>query len=134
MAGRRPTKAVERVETSILSSFYVRLLIVGVIVLGGAFFIGTSDSGQINVASTIQSSNEAAVEAGGDPADNVPTAPSAFQSMPNGGLVPADPNAQPAPAPEPEPVPEDVSSTTPEGGSEEGEESSPDGAEAVPAN
>jgi hypothetical protein len=129
MATKQP-KAVERVDTSILASFYVRLFMVGFVVLGGAVLIGRSDSGQINVASTIQNSNDAAVEAGGDPADSIATTPSAFKNMPNGGLVPAGGDQQEVAPVEVPPAPKETASTT---GNAEGEGTGTEATEPAPA-
>ncbi len=141
----RRKKAVERVETPVLTSFYLKLVGAGFVIAVAAFFIGRSDTGPINVASTIQSANQEMIDAGGNPIDSVATAPESLRNLPNGGLVPADPNAAPTPAPEP--TPEDPASTTPEGGGErevsaentdrpegEGEPAEVEGADSAPAN
>ncbi len=85
------------------SAFVAVTLVVGVLVIGGAVFIGKSDTGEIDVSATIQNSNQAAIENGGDPADQVGTVSDAFRNMPNGGLVPQA--AQETP-PEPQTTPE----------------------------
>ena len=68
-------------------AFIGSVLIVGLLAIGGAVFIGTSDDGQINVTAAIQSSNQANTDAGGDASENVETIPDTFKNMPNGGLV-----------------------------------------------
>lgn len=132
MAPRRSTrtaKAVERVETSVFSSFPVRVLIAGAVVFGGAYVIGTSDGGQINVAATVYESNERITEAGGTlPAGSVPPAREDLRGMPNGGLVPAESQSAPEPVPAPAPEPE---ATTTTGGAEGGEPSAESGEASV---
>ncbi len=83
----------------------------GIVVMGLAILIGKSDSGQINVAATIQESNQAQSESGGEQVSSVPQA---FQNMPNGGLVPQENQVNTPPAPEPSEatVIDDTASTT----------------------
>ncbi len=87
-------------------AFVVSVMFFGVLVIVGAFFIGKSDTGQINVAATIQNSNQ---ENGGEAAVGV--VPEAFRNMPNGGLVPAE-NQDPQPPVEEVAPPTDAATTT----------------------
>lgn len=81
----------------------------GILVMGVAVLIGRSDSGQINVASTIQESN-AQSEDGGTQVNSVPQA---FQNMPNGGLVPQENQTNTTPPPEsPATTTDETASTT----------------------
>lgn len=82
-------------------AFVSALLVGGIAVIVGAFFIGRSDTGQINVAATIQTSNE---QGGGEA---VGVVPEAFRNLPNGGLVPAENQETPPPA-----IPETVTDAT----------------------
>lgn len=85
MSGRRTIQgARERMGTP---AFVGILLVLGVIVFGAAVFIGRSDSGQINVSATIQNSNQAIIDAGGDIKDTVGNISEELRNMPNGGLV-----------------------------------------------
>ncbi len=68
--------------------FIVSVIVLSIVVIGGAVFAGKSDSGQINVSTTIQNSNQVNREANGDTATIVDAVPEAFRDMPNGGLVP----------------------------------------------
>ena len=100
-----------------LSNFYVRLALVGIILVGGALYIGQLDQGEINVAQTIEEARATGND--GMSADNVASIPESFRNMPNGGLVPQDPNAvPPTPQPEPEPATTTEGSTTGEGSGE----------------
>lgn len=83
----------------------------GIVVMGIAVLIGKSDSGQINVAATIQESNQVQSETGGEQVNSVPQA---FQNMPNGGLVPQENQTNTPSAPEPSEtaVTDDTASTT----------------------
>ncbi len=83
-------------------AFAVSLIVGAVVVVVGTFFIGKSDSGQINVAATIQNSNQMNTDAQGDPANNVGVVPEALRNMPNGGLVPAENQDVPPPPVAPE--------------------------------
>lgn len=126
MATRR-TKAVERVETPVFLSFYGKLIGVGVFVLAVAFFIGTRDSGQININGVITASNAERAEnpdMSAEGVQNVAAIPESLRNLPNGGLVPADPNLVATPQPETtqEQAAEESASTTPEDGGEPVEE------------
>jgi hypothetical protein len=82
---------------------------VGILVIGGAIFIGKSDTGVIDVPATISNSNEISREENGDSATIVETTPNALRTMPNGGLVPqGEVNKNPAP----ESLPPTVSDAT----------------------
>jgi hypothetical protein len=80
------------------SAFYVKLGVIGLIIIGGAYFLGTSDSGEIDISATIQASNEMNQANGDGSVENVANIPEAFRNKPNGGLVPQ--GSQPAPVPE----------------------------------
>lgn len=70
-------------------AFYAILLVVGVMVVGGAVMIGKSDSGAIDVSATISQANQVNRENNtGIEQVNVPNPQ--LQNMPNGGLVPAE--------------------------------------------
>ena len=110
-------------------AFIGGVLTIGLLAIGGAIFIGTSDDGQINVTAAIQNSNQANTDAGGDASGNVEAIPETFKNMPNGGLV--SQGEQPVP-PVAEQVPEEsvietgtttveskVATTTPEATQEE---------------
>ncbi len=71
------------------------LVLVGIVVIGGAIYFGKSDSGEINVTAAIQNSNQTAIENGGDPNNQIETTSESFRNMPNGGLVPSGSAPQP---------------------------------------
>lgn len=88
-------------------AFMLSIAGLGIAVLVGAVLLGRSDSGQIDVAAAVRDAGTVTDESGNQvPAVNVPGAE--FRNMPNGGLVPQDPNA----APEPAPVEDAASSTS----------------------
>ena len=88
------------------------LVVVGVVIIVGAVMLGKSDNGEINVNATINSANQANTEAGNNN-PTVNTTPNALRGLPNGGLVPQDPNARPQPpTPESEAIDENASTTT----------------------
>jgi hypothetical protein len=90
-------------------AFASLLIVGGVLILIAAFFIGRSDGGQINVAATIQSSNQnAPVNENGEQVP-VNAVPQVFQRMTNGGLVPSENQEEQAPVSAPT---EDTASTT----------------------
>jgi hypothetical protein len=85
------------------------VFMVGLGITAGTIAWGRSDAGQINVAATINNSNGAApVDESGAP---MQAATTEHSNLPNGGLVPADPNATPAPTPAPTEEPATASST-----------------------
>ena len=91
-------------------AFIAGVIVIGIITIVGAVFIGKSDSGEINVSAAIQSSNQANNAEGGDTSKNVETVPEAFRNMTNGGLVPQENQPEPQVV---EPVPtQDISSST----------------------
>ena len=98
--GREPMK---------MAVFIAWLLLVGVIVVTGAVYIGKSDEGPIDVARTIERSNQAIVDEGVDQSGQVDVVSKVFQDMPNGGLVPQ--GSQSTESQEP-PVTDTVSGTT----------------------
>lgn len=113
-----------------------------VVIVIGTVMIGKSDTGQINVNAAIQTSNQANIDAGGDPANNVNLVREDLRNMRNGGLVPQE-NQPETPAPEAPQTEQgtttestDTASTTPDT-SAEGEETSsstpPDSAEGTEA-
>lgn len=92
-----------------MAVFIAWLLIIGVFVVTGAVYIGKSDEGPIDVAGTIERSNQAIVDEGGDQSGQVDAVSKVFQDMPNGGLVPQ--GSQSAGSSE-QPVVDTVSGTT----------------------
>ncbi len=84
MARRKNIEDVERLSSL---KFFGGIVVLGIIVVGGAIFIGRSDSGQINVSATIQESNQTQSAEGGE---QVQAVSQTFQNMPNGGLVPQE--------------------------------------------
>ncbi len=103
-------------------AFVGALALAGIVIIGGAIFLGRSDSGEINVAAAIQNSNQAAIENGGDPNNQIETTSEAFRNMPNGGLVPSGSSPQPQAE---TPVEETEAPTTTEA-TEEGEDEQTD--------
>lgn len=108
MAQRAETEGQAR-EPMKMAAFVAWLLFVGVIVVTGAVYIGKSDDGPIDVAGTIERSNQAIVDGGGDQSGQVDAVSKVFQDMPNGGLVPQ--GSQSAESSE-QPVADTVSGTT----------------------
>lgn len=106
------------------------VVVLGILVIWGAVVFGQSDHGVINVADTINSSNQSNAEAQGDPNNNVQAVPEVFKNMPNGGLVPAENQEKPA-----EVVPENTEATTtnPEGEADPATEDGDANAEETPA-
>lgn len=109
--GARKTKVVEvekkpTKKPAFTPAFVGGIFISLVVIVVGAVLIGKSDNGQINVNAAIQSSNQANIEAGGDPANNVALVREDLRNMPNGGLIPQENQ----PAPEAPPV--DTGTTT----------------------
>ena len=71
-------------------AFLSVLVLTGIVIIIGAIFIGKSDEGQIDVSATIRNSNQANIDANGDPNNNIGTVSDALRNMPNGGLVPQE--------------------------------------------
>lgn len=95
-----------------MAVFIAWLLLVGVIVVTGAVYLGKSDEGPIDVAGTIGRSNQAIIDGGGDQSGQVDVVSQVFQDMPNGGLVPQESQgSQNSQSAEP-PVTDTVSGTT----------------------
>jgi hypothetical protein len=91
MATKKATEQkIQNTNTMKTPTFYVRLLLVGIVVVVGAIFIGRSGSGAIDVTTTIQNSNQANTAAQGNSNNNVATVPEAFRNKTNGGLVPQE--------------------------------------------
>ena len=65
-------------------------VVIGAILIFGSIMLGKSDSGEIDVSSTINDSNQANIDDGGDAKDSIGTIPNALKDLPNGGLVPQD--------------------------------------------
>ncbi len=86
--------------------FVIGILVATLVVVIGAIYIGKSDSGEIDVTSAINNSNQINREANGDSSADIGTVPDTFRNLPNGGLVP-DGNVPPVPQ-----VPVEVSTTT----------------------
>lgn len=133
---RRRKVAVEESELVISGTsrrmgnpaFIASLIMATVAVFVAAVFIGKSDSGEIDVSAAIQSSNQASVDADGNPTNQVSPTTDAFRDMPNGGLVAQE--EQPA-TPPPE-VPAETSSST-DAASSTPEAVAEDAVEAAPA-
>ncbi|HEX4799021.1 MAG TPA: hypothetical protein VFV22_00590 [Candidatus Paceibacterota bacterium] len=70
------------------SGFVLMFLVVGVLVIIGAIFLGRMDTGVIDVNQAIELSNQSQRESGGT--GMVQTVPTEFQNQVNGGLVPTD--------------------------------------------
>ncbi len=106
---RRET--VQGAHTSFMSKygFVFSIVGIGLVVVLGAFFLGKSDSGQINVTEAIESANQIRRESGDVTTEQVNTVPDAFKNKTNGGLVP-----QETPAEVPAEVVEDTTSTSTE--------------------
>lgn len=77
-------------------AFWGVLIVAFVVVTGGAVILGKSDSGQIDVSSAIQNSNQARQEAGGSSDSDTQTIPEVFRNKTNGGLVPQENQPEPA--------------------------------------
>ncbi len=112
--GARKTKVVEvekkPVKKPAFTPAFIGSIFVSVVVIVvGTVLIGKSDNGQINVNSVIQDSNQANIDAGGDPANNVALVRDDLRNMPNGGLVPQQNQPE---APAPEATPNDQGTTT----------------------
>ena len=84
------------------------VLVVGVVVVTGAVFVGKSDGGQISINEAIQNSNRLSVDTEGNPTDQVATISEALRNMPNGGLV----SQTEIPAPQPEVVSEETNTAS----------------------
>lgn len=95
-AGATATPSLRRVKSP---AFMLGTLGLGLAVMVGAVLIGRSDSGQIDVAAAVRDAGTL-TDADGNQIDAVNVPSAEFRNMPNGGLVPQDPNAAPAPAPE----------------------------------
>ncbi len=114
--GARKTKNVEvekrPVKTSALTPAFVGGIFGSIaVIIVGAVLIGKSDNGQINVNATIQNSNQANIDAGGDPSNNVALVREDLRNLPNGGLIPQE-NQPETPAPAPEATQNDQGTTT----------------------
>ncbi len=100
-----PKKPIELVRSR-TPLILAGLLVVGLGITAGAIAWGRSDSGEINVAATINNSRERDAESG----ETVQQAATAeHSSLPNGGLVAAEGDAPQPPTPV---VEEPVSTTT----------------------
>lgn len=72
---------------------------IGLITIAGSFFLARSDSGEINVAATITTSNQERAESGDTTA---PTPVPKNNDKPFGGLISTGKEEPPKPKPEPE--------------------------------
>lgn len=100
-----PTKSVastsipltaEATQRRIKSPAFVLMIVgLGIVVVGGAVFLGRSDNGQIDVVAAVQKAGTITDE-NGTVIDST-VAPATYQNMPNGGLVPQDGSVHPAP-------------------------------------
>ncbi len=96
-------------------AFFSSILGVGILLVGGAIFIGKSDTGEIDVHQAISNSNEINREENGDSATIVNNVPNALRDLPNGGLVPqGEVNANPAPEGVPPVAPATTTASTTE--------------------
>jgi hypothetical protein len=77
----------------------IGLVIVCVVIMIGAIYLGKSDDGQIDVNSAIENSNQMRRDAGGDASGDIETVPEVFRNKTNGGLVPQEGTPEPAQAP-----------------------------------
>ncbi len=104
---------VQSAHTSFLSKygFVISIVGIGLVVVGGAVFLGKSDSGQIDVTEAIESANQIRRESGDVTTEQVNAIPEVFKNKTNGGLVP-----QEAPAETPAEVVADTTSTSTEEG------------------
>lgn len=93
-----------------IPAFLGFLIATGVVVVGGAIFIGTKDAGVINVNAALQNS-PGGVDENGNATDPTATIPDALKNMPNGGLVAQENQPQNTPPPEPQ-APETEATTT----------------------
>ncbi len=110
-------------------AFVAILFFVGIFVTGGAIMIGRSDTGEIDVTSTINQANVTNAENG--TGEHVNAGNPALQKLPNGGLVVAE-NQPPATTPVTETVTGTTTDTTSDSGTSTSTESDvPSGSEAV---
>jgi len=86
MASKKKLQKKNLSNTAYISIF----IVIGAVLIFGSIMLGKSDNGEIDVSSTIESSNQANIDSGGDAKDNVGTIPNALKDLPNGGLVPQD--------------------------------------------
>lgn len=88
----------ERPTRSGTPAFFAILVVLGIVVIGGAVMLGRSDGGEIDVSATINQANQVNRD-NNTGIEQVETANATFQSMENGGLVPQEnqTNAQPVP-------------------------------------
>lgn len=105
--------------------FMLGLLGLGLLVAVGAVLLGRSDAGQIDVAATVRNAGTV-TDANGNQVAPVNVPAEEFRNLPNGGLVPQDPNAAPAP----EPVPAEGATTTEDGAAS----TTPESADAPPTS
>ncbi len=93
-------------------AFVAWLIFAGILITVGAVYIGKSDTGAIDVSSTIRNSNQALEESGGDQSGHVDVVSQTFQNMPNGGLVPQSETGSSENSTQPEPQTSDTATTT----------------------
>lgn len=82
------------------AKYIITIVIVGAVLIIGAVMLGRSDNGEINVNEAINNANQANSE-NGNTGEAVSTVREDLRDLPNGGLVPQNPEATP-PTPEPE--------------------------------
>ena len=88
------------------------LLVLTVVVLSGAYFLGKSDNGAIDVSAAIESSNAVRRQDVNDGEGQVNAVPPQFQNATNGGLVPTKTKRQPVPETPPTESEAETSNTT----------------------
>ncbi len=135
----KKTVASEHSVSSETLTFFAILVVLGILIIGGAVMVGKSDGGVINVPDTIDQANKTNRE-NDTGIEQVNAGSNAFQNMPNGGLVPAE-HQPPKKAPVTEieqtgtstEATQDSATTTPEGATEESvsDETSSESAEAT---
>ena len=86
---RKKEVVVEEEKQGLTTPAFISMLIfAGIVIVTGAVYLGKSDSGAIDVAGTIEHSNQVNREQGNDESKQVDVVKQEFQNLPNGGLVP----------------------------------------------
>jgi len=92
----RKAKKIEVIKNNPVA-FIVWTTGICIVLVVGAILLGRSDSGQININSAIQNSNQQRLNSGEENVSQTETIPEAFRNRPNGGLVPQGRTANPEP-------------------------------------